>query len=128
MMIQHTNQLVKCASAVAERNNIKLVPFPEKHFKNKQYLESYLSNLTNFIKHPELFYLQKNKIPVTDFQNKMSMFLALSNVDKTNGAMTYYSGTHKFGYLGDAGIINENLLDKDWPKFSVNLKSIKYRK
>lgn len=73
LIIQHTNQLFKCASTIAQKNNIKLVPFPEKHFKNKQDLEYYLLNLTNFIKHPELFYLQKNKFPVTDLQNKMSI-------------------------------------------------------
>ena len=55
------------------------------------------------------------------FQNKMSLFMALSPINKKNGALTFYSGTHKFGYLGDAGEINNNLLDRNWHSFSPNM-------
>ena len=55
------------------------------------------------------------------FQNKISLFMALSPVNKKNGALNFYSGTHRFGYLGDAGEIDENLLDHDWHKFSPDM-------
>ena len=62
LIYQHANQLLKSSAVLAERNNIKVIPFPAKQFKNSQELESYLKNLTNFIRHPELFYLHKDKI------------------------------------------------------------------
>ena len=62
LIYQHANQLLKSSAVLAERNNIKVIPFPNKHFKNNKDLEGYLNNLTNFIKNPELFYLHKDKI------------------------------------------------------------------
>lgn len=44
------------------------------------------------------------------FQRKASLFVALSEVDSQNGGMKFYSGTHKFGHLGDAGEISEQML------------------
>lgn len=38
---------------------------------------------------------------------KLSAFVALSKVEDTNGAMIFYPGTHKYGYLGDAGELSE---------------------
>lgn len=38
--------------------------------------------------------------------NKCSIFTALSQVNEDNGAMSFYVGSHKLGYLGDAGEIN----------------------
>lgn len=46
---------------------------------------------------------------------KASLFMALSPVNKNNGAMSLYPGTHRFGYLGDAGKINGSMLPEDWP-------------
>ncbi len=46
------------------------------------------------------------------FQRKASLFLALSPVTRENGAMTLYTGTHEYGYLGDAGEINAHLTDE----------------
>ncbi len=72
--------------------------------------------------------LSKNPIKLHDdfsyqigFQNKVSVFLALSKVNKRNGGLQLFCGTHKFGYLGDAGHINSKLLDSDWPVFNVNI-------
>lgn len=39
--------------------------------------------------------------------NKASMFVALSPMDASNGGMVIYTGTHRYGYLGDAGEISE---------------------
>ncbi len=47
--------------------------------------------------------------------NKASLFMALSPVNKENGAMSLYPGTHRFGFLGDAGEINDKVLPEDWP-------------
>jgi len=38
--------------------------------------------------------------------NKISAFVALTHVEE-NGAMTFYKGSHKLGFLGDAGEINK---------------------
>ena len=69
LIIQHSNKLLRSSAILAERNNISAIPFPSKHFKNNKDLEKYLDNLTNFIKHPELFYLQKNKINTIGIKN-----------------------------------------------------------
>lgn len=42
--------------------------------------------------------------------DKLSAFVALTEVDATNGGMRFYPGTHKFGYLGDAGELNPEVL------------------
>ena len=60
LIYQHANKLLKSTAVLAERNNVKVIPFPSNNFKNNKDLEDYLNKLTNFIKHPELFYLQKN--------------------------------------------------------------------
>ena len=39
-----------------------------------------------------------------------SAFIALTKCDPTNGAIVGYAGTHKFGYLGDAGEIRRHPL------------------
>lgn len=41
---------------------------------------------------------------------KLSAFVALSRVTPENGGLVLYPGTHKYGYLGDAGEINKNCL------------------
>lgn len=40
------------------------------------------------------------------FMRKASLFVALSDVTVENGGMNFMLGTHRFGYLGDAGEIN----------------------
>jgi len=54
---------------------------------------------------------------------KASMFLALKPVTEKNGAMYLYPGTHNFGYLGDAGSINKDVLPQDWPVISPTLEA-----
>ena len=46
---------------------------------------------------------------------KASVFVALSEAGPRNGGMIYYPGTFRFGYLGNAGEINRNILPSDWP-------------
>lgn len=73
LIIQHSNRLLLSSAVLAERNNINVIPFPSKHFKNNKDLENYLTTLTNFIKHPELFYLQKNKVNTIDIKDLNSI-------------------------------------------------------
>jgi len=54
--------------------------------------------------------------------NKASVFLALKPVNAQNGAMYLYPGTHQFGYLGDAGSINPEILPAGWPKVTPELE------
>ena len=63
LIIQHTNRLIKCATKVAQDNNIKVIPYPNKQFSSNKSFEKYLGNLTNFIERPELFYRVKDTIP-----------------------------------------------------------------
>lgn len=51
---------------------------------------------------------------------KMSAFVALSWVDGKNGGMRYFLGTHRFGYLGDAGEIAGKM--KFWDSYSPELQ------
>ena len=53
---------------------------------------------------------------------KASMFLALKPVSESNGAMYLFPGTHRFGYLGDAGAINKDVLPENWPVVTPSLE------
>jgi ectoine hydroxylase-related dioxygenase (phytanoyl-CoA dioxygenase family) len=53
---------------------------------------------------------------------KASAFIALSQVNERNGGMFFYPGSHQFGYLGDAGEINPDILPPDWPKICPSLE------
>jgi hypothetical protein len=54
--------------------------------------------------------------------NKASAFVPLSQVTPENGGFVFYPGTHQFGYLGDAGEINHDILDPAWPTISPSLQ------
>lgn len=54
--------------------------------------------------------------------DKLSAFIALSVVNPENGGLKFYTGTHRFGYLGDAGEIRDDLLPSDWPCVHPNLQ------
>lgn len=45
---------------------------------------------------------------------KLSAFVALSECNILNGGMQFALGTHRYGYLGDAGEINRTGLRDDW--------------
>lgn len=53
---------------------------------------------------------------------KASFFVALSYAGKKNGGMTFYPGTHKYGYLGDAGAINPDSFKETWQEFTPELE------
>jgi len=54
--------------------------------------------------------------------NKTSFFVPLSYAGKKNGALSYYLGTHKYGYLGDAGEINPDSFNEKWPEVTPELQ------
>lgn len=54
--------------------------------------------------------------------SKLSAFVALSPMNPDNGGMVFYPGTHQFGYLGDAGQINPDILEADWPTLAPSLE------
>jgi hypothetical protein len=56
------------------------------------------------------------------FLNKLSAFVPLSTVTPENGGLTFFPGTHRLGYLGDAGEINPDILDSDWPTICPSLE------
>lgn len=47
--------------------------------------------------------------------NKCTFFTPLSIANQSNGAMRFYVGSHKLGFLGDAGEINPNAFTMQWP-------------
>lgn len=47
------------------------------------------------------------------FPHKVTTFFAVTKATPLNGAIEFYLGTHKWGYLGDAGAINADLLLPD---------------
>jgi hypothetical protein len=53
--------------------------------------------------------------------NKCSLFVPLSIANEENGGMSFYPGSHKLGYLGDAGEINPDSFDIRWPKVTPEL-------
>lgn len=44
--------------------------------------------------------------------DRYSLFVPLTNCSEDNGGLTFYPGSHKFGYLGDAGEIIDVLPEK----------------
>ena len=54
--------------------------------------------------------------------NKASFFVPLSYAGKKNGGLTFYLGTHKYGYLGDAGEINPDTFNEVWPQVTPELQ------
>ena len=54
--------------------------------------------------------------------NKCSLFVPLSVVNADNGGMTFHAGSHKLGVLGDAGEINPDSFEFDWPKVTPELQ------
>ena len=53
---------------------------------------------------------------------KASFFVPLSYAGKKNGGLTFYPGTHKYGYLGDAGEIDSDAFPEKWPQFTPELE------
>jgi hypothetical protein len=46
---------------------------------------------------------------------KTTVFIPLGVSNRQNGGISFYPGTHHFGYLGDVGESNVEILDQDWP-------------
>jgi Phytanoyl-CoA dioxygenase (PhyH) len=46
---------------------------------------------------------------------KTAAFIPLSPTDADNGSLVFYPGTHLFGYLGDVGEFDPDIIDPDWP-------------
>jgi ectoine hydroxylase-related dioxygenase (phytanoyl-CoA dioxygenase family) len=49
------------------------------------------------------------------FPNKFSFFTPITKSSPENGGMGFYLGTHQYGLLGDAGEINPDAFDDQWP-------------
>jgi hypothetical protein len=56
------------------------------------------------------------------FHEKCSLFVPLFNCGLENGGMTYYLGSHQYGYLGDAGEIDESKFEQ-WSKITPDLNA-----
>ncbi|OUS29680.1 hypothetical protein A9Q99_08360 [Gammaproteobacteria bacterium 45_16_T64] len=54
---------------------------------------------------------------------KASLFGAIFDMTPDNGGLKFYPGTHRFGYLGDAGQIKETTLPDDWPIVAPSLRA-----
>ncbi len=52
-----------------------------------------------------------------------SLFLALSHCHNLNGGLSLYPGTHKLGYLGDAGELESRVLPADLSAFCPELNA-----
>jgi hypothetical protein len=53
--------------------------------------------------------------------NKCSMFVPLSVANRANGGLTFHLGSHRLGVLGDAGEINRDSFDFQWPTVTPEL-------
>lgn len=53
--------------------------------------------------------------------NKCSVFVPLSIVNEDNGGLSFHAGSHKMGFLGDAGEIDPSSFDMVWPKVTPAL-------
>lgn len=55
------------------------------------------------------------------FPQKCNLFIPLFECGEKEGGMTYYLGSHQYGYLGDAGEIDDTKFNQ-WPQVSPTLK------
>ena len=46
--------------------------------------------------------------------DKTMVFVSLNPSNEENGGLTYYPGTHQYGFLGDAGEINQEAFKEKW--------------
>lgn len=53
---------------------------------------------------------------------KTTVFIPFSPSNQKNGGISFYPGTHFFGYMGDAGEVNTDLLSQDWPLICPELE------
>lgn len=53
---------------------------------------------------------------------KTTAFIPLSVSDRDNGGISFYPGTHHFGYLGDVGELNTDIISPDWPLVCPSLE------
>ncbi len=71
---------------------------------------------------------RKPVFPHSDFAydygwpEKTTVFIPLSPSNESNGGISFYPGTHHFGYMGDAGEVNTDLLSPDWPLICPDLE------
>lgn len=56
------------------------------------------------------------------FPTKASFFVPISYAGKANGGLTFYLGTHRYGYLGDAGEIDPDQFQDVWPQVTPELQ------
>lgn len=56
------------------------------------------------------------------FPNKASFFVPISYSGKKNGGLTFYLGTHTYGYLGDAGEIDSDQFNEKWTQYTPELE------
>ena len=47
--------------------------------------------------------------------DKLSLFIALTDIQLNSGGLEFWLGTNKFGYLDDAGEISRQALPETWP-------------
>ncbi len=66
-----------------------------------------------------VFLHQDTSYQIGNFE-RYSFFIALTDCNESNGGIILYPGTHKFGYLGDAGEIKDFLPD-NFPKVESSL-------
>ncbi|MGI9285952.1 MAG: phytanoyl-CoA dioxygenase family protein [Pseudomonadales bacterium] len=53
---------------------------------------------------------------------KTTVFIPLSVCNKDNGGISFYPGTHHFGYLGDVGELNTEIIGTQWPLVCPSLE------
>ena len=52
---------------------------------------------------------------------KTSLIVPLGTMNAENGGLVFYPGTHRLGYLGDAGELDPSVLAPDWPSVAPSL-------
>lgn len=53
---------------------------------------------------------------------KATVFVALTPANAESGMLRVYMGTHRLGYLGDAGQLRGDLLPDDWPVVTAEVR------
>ncbi|MDC0572456.1 phytanoyl-CoA dioxygenase family protein [Luminiphilus sp.] len=71
---------------------------------------------------PDPVKLHNDLMYMAGWQEKYSVFVALTDCNADNGGLILYPGTHNFGLLGDAGELDRAVLPEDLPAVCPSLR------
>lgn len=137
--IEYYSQLLKSGSRQIDKANSVNFKDVLPHELRTFWKSEYVKRLSNLI-YGENVALYHNRLLIKDkqstsqvflhqdycyhlgFPDKSNLFVPLFNYDETHGALSFYPGTHQYGFLGDAGEIDKSKF-YPWKKITPSVNA-----